>query len=829
MHGSDPLSHVASHHPSIDESRPLSSAPSSRPNSRPSSSGEGAIACLAAGEDYHTFLPKSGENTPGGAHQGQAAGPQFVFSRRNTTDKTARKPSGPRLQPLSSSHPASTSQTSIVTSPSRQNTKGANAAGSHGPLSDLRRFLNSHLHHSNSSSSTNVGGMTPRLGESTNGSNAGSQTGSPEPSSPASAEPPSPNRTYFDAHATTDSAPVRSNSRKSERAPHGPVRTNSFFSGKKTPPVGPGLGDDHAHLQKKYGKWGKVLGSGAGGTVRLIKRNKDGPVFAVKEFRQKRANETEKDYLKKVTAEFCIGSTLHHPNIIETLDIIHDHGHYYEVMEYAEFDLFAIVMSGRMSRPEVYCVWKQIVSGVDYLHSMGLAHRDLKLDNCVVMANNTVKLIDFGTATVFRYPDQQPTKASGVVGSDPYLAPEVLAGEEYNPQLTDVWSVGIIFMCMMLRRFPWKIPDVKQDGSFRLYVRSHPELCVPATPTQNHARTSSSISSINSSPTLHTARALSPADNQQNNNATNNGSSISSSSSRRSVHSDDPSDSGYTTGSIGESTAAVQSAEAPAKARKADSAALKFTALAHSTSPSQMSDGNSVYEDSISYATASGAATPALPGTPTGGAGSNARALLDSQRPIRDAMERDPMHQRVNSDDSLSNHSSNPSDPADGDNAESSFKETSAGVSMATSPLTLGGPDDVYTPQAPRSPRAVAAAGVNPASPQRRMHSPSISSQTTYTSGAADSIFRLLPRETRSCLTRMLAVEPSLRCTLADLLRGGEGPQADPAYRDDWLSHIRTCAGLDGKPVKGSDTDYHSHILIGNTPVEEKPASKKKK
>lgn len=88
-----------------------------------------------------------------------------------------------------------------------------------------------------------------------------------------------------------------------------------------------------AHLSKKYGKWGRVLGSGAGGTVRLIKAsNKNGGhVFAVKEFRPKRSGESEKEYQKKVTAEFCVGSTLKHPNIIETVDIVSDHGHYYEV------------------------------------------------------------------------------------------------------------------------------------------------------------------------------------------------------------------------------------------------------------------------------------------------------------------------------------------------------------------------------------------------------------------------------------------------------------------------------------------------------------------
>lgn len=89
----------------------------------------------------------------------------------------------------------------------------------------------------------------------------------------------------------------------------------------------------HAHLSKKYGKWGKVLGSGAGGTVRLIKASskQGGKTYAVKEFRPRRQGESEKEYQRKVTAEFCVGVTLRHINVIETVDIVNDHGHFYEV------------------------------------------------------------------------------------------------------------------------------------------------------------------------------------------------------------------------------------------------------------------------------------------------------------------------------------------------------------------------------------------------------------------------------------------------------------------------------------------------------------------
>lgn len=229
---------------------------------------------------------------------------------------------------------------------------------------------------------------------------------------------------------------------------------------------------DDAILAQKYGRMGKLLGAGAGGSVKVLVRPTDGATFAVKEFRPRKPNESVRDYAKKCTAEFCIGSTLRHPNIIETLDIFSDsqQNKYYEVMEYCPIDFFAVIMTGKMSRGEINCCLRQLTEGVKYLHSMGLAHRDLKLDNCVMTADGILKLIDFGSAVVFRYPmETEVTMAHGVVGSDPYLAPEVLTStKRYDPQCVDVWSIGIIYCCMMLKRFPWKAPR-ESDDNFKLY------------------------------------------------------------------------------------------------------------------------------------------------------------------------------------------------------------------------------------------------------------------------------------------------------------------------------------------------------------------------
>ncbi|OAD08102.1 hypothetical protein MUCCIDRAFT_134876, partial [Mucor lusitanicus CBS 277.49] len=213
------------------------------------------------------------------------------------------------------------------------------------------------------------------------------------------------------------------------------------------------------------------VGKGAGGSVRLIRRSTDGKTFAVKQFRKRSPNEPEKEYVKKVTAEFCIGSTLHHINVIETLDIIQEGSNFFEIMEFAPNDLFNIVMSGKMSREEVACCWRQLLNGLSYMQSMGLAHRDLKLDNLVLDERGIVKIIDFGCAVVNKYPHETRVhKSKGICGSDPYIAPEQFTEPDYDARLTDLWSCAIVFICMSIRRFPWRLPRPEKDQSYKNFV-----------------------------------------------------------------------------------------------------------------------------------------------------------------------------------------------------------------------------------------------------------------------------------------------------------------------------------------------------------------------
>lgn len=83
------------------------------------------------------------------------------------------------------------------------------------------------------------------------------------------------------------------------------------------------------------------------------------------------------------------------------------------------------------------------------------------------------------------------------MGSDPYLAPEVYDHPKYDPQPADIWSLAIIFACMSLRRFPWKMPRVT-DNSFKLFI-SLPSAGTPSTEigAKERSKSVTDVTSVN--------------------------------------------------------------------------------------------------------------------------------------------------------------------------------------------------------------------------------------------------------------------------------------------------------------------------------------------
>ncbi|GJJ71123.1 hypothetical protein EMPS_03473 [Entomortierella parvispora] len=237
------------------------------------------------------------------------------------------------------------------------------------------------------------------------------------------------------------------------------------------------IANNDCTLLKKYGLCDKGhIGQGATAVVRLAHKlardESSEKLFAVKEFRKRNKDETEKEYVKKLTSEFCISSTLHHENIVETVDLVQDEQHHWcEVMEYCcGGDLYNTIKQGHMSRIEIDCCFKQLVNGVAYLHSMGVAHRDIKPENLLLDGQGRIKITDFGVSDVFRMCwEKSPHLSKGLCGSEPYIAPEEFLSKEYDARCVDVWACGIVYYCMVYQGIPFRAA-MSQDLNYKHFL-----------------------------------------------------------------------------------------------------------------------------------------------------------------------------------------------------------------------------------------------------------------------------------------------------------------------------------------------------------------------
>lgn len=158
----------------------------------------------------------------------------------------------------------------------------------------------------------------------------------------------------------------------------------------------------------------------------------------------------------------------------------------YVVMQFASNGsiLDLIHKERRLSERRACHFFRQIIQGVDYIHSQGVCHRDIKCENILLDHNYTVKIIDFGFAKSYREPttlqrleeagikispgpsgrssddvEQDPMLSETYCGSYAYASPEILKGIPYDPFLSDVWACGCVLYAMVFGRLPFDDRD----------------------------------------------------------------------------------------------------------------------------------------------------------------------------------------------------------------------------------------------------------------------------------------------------------------------------------------------------------------------------------
>ena len=266
-------------------------------------------------------------------HNRRPSSSRFRFTSSSRKNSFLSSPMAANSTPAmtDSSNPPSPPRQTNSPSPKQSPSPEQHPQGKTGPLHDLKRFLNNHLPHHHAHQRAAENASAPRTpGEPSTGREKGlssalmrrdrdrpagqlddgTMRGQPPPprNTPSTEQPPEDDDITPRPPPATP-PPSLISPQRHER-PHRHRRRHDKSTGDLaakggiiTAPIISLADATQAHLGKKYGKWGRVLGSGAGGTVRLIKAsNKNGgTIYAVKEFRPKRIGESEKEYQKKVS------------------------------------------------------------------------------------------------------------------------------------------------------------------------------------------------------------------------------------------------------------------------------------------------------------------------------------------------------------------------------------------------------------------------------------------------------------------------------------------------------------------------------------------------
>lgn len=191
----------------------------------------------------------------------------------------------------------------------------------------------------------------------------------------------------------------------------------------------------------------KAVVSAPGGPV------PEGTVVAVKVLRQELMHDA--DLVRRFKNESKAISLLNHPNIVKVYDVSVTDKLQYIVMEYVD----GITLKEYLKQRGGALTWKetvhfatQILSALQHAHSKGIIHRDVKPQNIMLLADGSIKMMDFGIARFSRA--QSQTVSDKAIGSVHYISPEQAKGERTDAR-TDIYSVGVMLYEMLSGRLPF--------------------------------------------------------------------------------------------------------------------------------------------------------------------------------------------------------------------------------------------------------------------------------------------------------------------------------------------------------------------------------------
>ncbi|KAL1754676.1 MAP kinase [Schizophyllum commune] len=227
-------------------------------------------------------------------------------------------------------------------------------------------------------------------------------------------------------------------------------------------------------------KWvrGELIGRGTYGRVYLALNATTGEMIAVKQVEIPQTA-SDKNDSRQVTVVQALKSEsetlkdLDHPHIVQYLGFEETPTNLSIFLEYVPGGSIGscLLKHGKFDEDVTKSFTGQILSGLEYLHSKGILHRDLKADNILVETTGICKISDFG---ISKRTDNDQAAMTAMQGTVFWMAPEVINTQKkgYNFKV-DIWSVGCVVLEMWAGSRPW-LGDEAVAVMFKLYQSKQP-------------------------------------------------------------------------------------------------------------------------------------------------------------------------------------------------------------------------------------------------------------------------------------------------------------------------------------------------------------------
>ena len=207
-------------------------------------------------------------------------------------------------------------------------------------------------------------------------------------------------------------------------------------------------------LGQQLGKYEilKTLGSGGFGTVYLVRDTWIDKKVAIK------VPHKQNGEFDELLREPRLLAALDHANIVRIVTAEKTDDYFFIVMEFVEGESLEAMIDREkgLGIEQATDFARQLATGAEYAHAQGVLHRDLRPGNVLVTPEGRIKITDFGTSRFLEVAE----RASTIIGSPPYMAPEQFQGRAMFS--SDVYSLGVIMYEMMTGVLPYFSANPRQ-------------------------------------------------------------------------------------------------------------------------------------------------------------------------------------------------------------------------------------------------------------------------------------------------------------------------------------------------------------------------------